>query len=83
MGGVLFALAHLCTIHPTTHPIYVFLLLINDTHIIGIVLNVLPIFLQLQKEFGTLRLLVQSTKCVNHTISLPPGFLTLESNFIF
>jgi hypothetical protein len=36
--------------------ICVFLLLVDDTHIVGLASNVLLVFLQLQEEFGTLGL---------------------------
>jgi hypothetical protein len=66
LGGVLFALAHLRAFcfTATAHPTCVFPLLTNDMHIVGLTLNVLPIFLQLQKEFGAIKNLVQLTKCV-------------------
>jgi hypothetical protein len=64
--GVLFALVFLCILDPivTTHPTCVFLSLANDTHIIGLGLDMVPIFLRLQEELGTLKLLVQPTEFV-------------------
>ncbi len=60
----------------------------NDTHIVGLMSNVLPIFLLLQEEFGALGLSMQLTKCVvwfpqklYQLISLPPGFLAFK--FVF
>jgi hypothetical protein len=49
LGGVLFALAHICTFHPTAtaHPICVFPSLENDMHIVGPTLDVLLVFLRL------------------------------------
>jgi hypothetical protein len=49
LGGMLFTLVHLCALHPTlvTHLTCVFLSLVDDKHIIGLALDVLPIFLQL------------------------------------
>jgi hypothetical protein len=42
LGGALFALTHLCTFHivTTTHPTYVYLYLVDDTHIVGPTSNV-------------------------------------------
>jgi len=88
LGGLLFAPFHLCTFRPivVAHLTCVFLKLVDDMCIINLTLNVLPIFLRLQEKFGTIRLSLQSTKCVawfpqrlNQSISLPLGFLTLES----
>jgi hypothetical protein len=64
LGGVLFALVHLHVLRPiaTTHPTYVFPSLANDMYIVGPTLYMLSIFLQLQEEFGTLRLSMQPTK---------------------
>jgi hypothetical protein len=64
-GGVLFALAHFY-IHLiiTTHLICVFPSLANDTHIVIHASDVVLILLRLQKEFTTLKLSVQPTKCV-------------------
>jgi len=66
LGGVLFALVHLCILHPiaTTHPTYVFPSLTNDTHIVGLASNMVPIFMWLQEKFVALGLLMQPTKCV-------------------
>jgi len=63
---VLFTVAHFHVLHSIiiAHPTCVFLSLVDDTHIIGSALDVLLDFLQLMKEFGTLRLLMQLTKCV-------------------
>jgi hypothetical protein len=63
---MLFPLAHFCILHPTAiaHLTCVFLLLVNDTHIVGLVSNMVPIFLQLQEEFGALGLSVQLMKCL-------------------
>ncbi len=46
LGGMLFALVHFHTFHPTiaAHRNYVFPSLINDVHIIGLTSNVLPFF---------------------------------------
>jgi hypothetical protein len=61
--------------------------LADDTHI-GLALDVVPMFLGLQKELSTLGLLVLPSKCVvwsshglNHFISFPLGFLTLDLGF--
>ncbi len=61
LGGLLFTLAHLCILCPiaTTHPTFVFPSLANDTHIVGLALDELLGFLQLQKEFKALGLLVK------------------------
>jgi hypothetical protein len=66
LGRVLFALVHFCAFCPivVTHPTCVFPSLAYDTHIVGTTLDVLLIFLRLQEEFDTLKLLVQLTKCV-------------------
>jgi hypothetical protein len=47
LGGVLFVLAHLRALHPTTttHPTCVFPLLANDMHIVGPTLDVVLVFL--------------------------------------
>jgi len=47
MGGMLFALTHLRTFHPTTttHPTCVYNSLVNDTHMVGLVSDMLAIFL--------------------------------------
>ncbi len=60
LGGMLFVLVHFFALHPTimAHPTCVFPSLANDTHIIGLASNVLPIFLRLQEEFNTLKLLM-------------------------
>jgi len=44
LGGVLFALVHLCVLHRivTTHPTCVFLSLVDDTHIVVATSDVLP-----------------------------------------
>jgi hypothetical protein len=46
LGGVLFALAHLCVLHLTalTPSTYVFVSLTNDMHTIGLALDLLPFF---------------------------------------
>ncbi len=46
LGGVLFALAHLCALHFTasTHSTYVFPSLTNDMHTIGLFLDLSPVF---------------------------------------
>jgi hypothetical protein len=56
LGGVLFALVHLCTFHPTStaHLTCVFSSLADDMHIIGPTSDVLHVFLRLQEEFGAL-----------------------------
>jgi hypothetical protein len=66
LGGMLFALTHLCIFPPIvmTHFTCVFPSLTDDTHIVGPTLDVLPIFLKLQKEFEGLRFSMQLTKCV-------------------
>jgi hypothetical protein len=58
LRGVLFALVHFCAFHPTitTHLNCVFPSLVDDMHIIGLALDMLHVFLQLQKEFGALGL---------------------------
>jgi len=58
LGGALFALAHLCALHLTiiAERTCVFHLLANDTHIVGLALDVVPIFLRLQHEFLALGL---------------------------
>jgi hypothetical protein len=60
LGRMLFALVHLFALRPiiTAHPTCVFPSLANDTHIIDLASNVLPIFLRLQEEFNTLKLLM-------------------------
>jgi hypothetical protein len=47
MGESLFILVHLRVIHPriATHPACVFPSLVDDTHIIGLTLYVVPTFL--------------------------------------
>jgi hypothetical protein len=47
--GVLFILIHLCIFCLTiaTHPTYVFFLLANDTHIVGLASNAVLVFLHL------------------------------------
>jgi hypothetical protein len=49
LGGALFVFAHLHVLCFTTtfHLTYVFILLANDTHIVGPTPNVVPVFLQL------------------------------------
>jgi len=61
LGGLLFTLTHLCIFRPiaTTHPTCVFPSLANDMHIVGLALDELLGFLQLQKEFKALGLLVK------------------------
>ncbi len=83
---MLFALVHfhvLCHVI-VAHPICVFLLLVNDTHIVGLASNVIPTFLQLQYEFSTLRFLVHQQMCslvwtqkLDHFKSLPLKVFTL------
>lgn len=65
-GGALFALAHLRVVHliTTTHATCVFPSLIDDTHIVGPISNVVPTFLQLHAELTTLRFCTQPTKSV-------------------
>jgi hypothetical protein len=60
MGESLFVLAHLRVICPivATHPCCIFPSLVDDTHIIGLALYVVPTFLQFQEELSTLSLLV-------------------------
>ncbi len=73
----------------TTSPLTcVSLSLANDTYIISLASNVVPIFLQLHQEFFALGLSMQPTKCVvcssqglDHFISLPPNFLIPNSSF--
>jgi hypothetical protein len=55
---------------------------------LGLALDVVFVYLQLQEELSTLGLSVQPTKCVvwfpqglDHSISLLPGFLTPDSSF--
>jgi hypothetical protein len=57
---MLFALTHLRVLCPTTttHPTCVFPSLVDDTHMVGPTLDVVPCFLQLQHEFLALRLLM-------------------------
>ncbi len=57
---MLFALVHICVFHPITvgHLACIFLLLVNDTHIVGLASDALPSFLRLQKEFETFGFLV-------------------------
>jgi hypothetical protein len=66
LRGVLFAPTRLCTFRPIViaHPTYVFLLLVDDTCIIGLALNVLYVFLRLHEKIGALGLSMQLTKCV-------------------
>jgi hypothetical protein len=54
---VLFAPVHLRVFHPIAigHLTCIFLLSVNDTHIIGLVSDALLIFLQLQEEFEAFR----------------------------
>jgi hypothetical protein len=65
-GRMLFALVHFRTFHPTStsHPTCVFPSLVDDMHIIGPTLDVLHVFIWLQKEFGALGFLMQLMKCV-------------------
>jgi hypothetical protein len=58
LGGMLFALTHLHALYPTiiAHPTCVFASLEDDMHIVDLALNVLFVFLWLQKEFGTIGL---------------------------
>jgi hypothetical protein len=51
-------MVHFCPI-ATTHPTCVFLSLADDTHIVGLPLDVVIVFLQLEQKFSTLKLLVQ------------------------
>jgi hypothetical protein len=50
---MLFALAHLHIFHPIAiaHPTYVFPLLVDDMHIIGLASNVVPIFYDCSMSF--------------------------------
>jgi hypothetical protein len=45
-------------------PYLCFPFVVDDTHIVGLASNVVPIFLRLQHDFSSLRLLVQPTKCI-------------------
>jgi hypothetical protein len=51
--GALFALPHLHTLHPTTttHPTCVFPSLVDDTHMVGPTLDVVPCFLYYGMNF--------------------------------
>ncbi len=54
LGGVLFALTHLHTFCPIAivHPTCVFLSLVDDTHIIGLPSDVLPIFCDCKRSLA-------------------------------
>jgi len=63
------------------------LFLVDDTHI-GLALDVVPMFLRLQKELLALGLLMLPSKCVisssqglNHFISFPLSFLYVNLGF--
>jgi hypothetical protein len=47
LGKTLFILTHFCGFHIITiaHPTYVFLLVVDGMHIVGLVLDVMPAFL--------------------------------------
>jgi hypothetical protein len=86
----LFTLAHLPAFRLTiaTHFTCVFLSLVNDTHILGLALNVILVFLRFQEELSTLNLSMQSANCVvwslsrlDHFISLFPSFFIPDSGF--
>jgi hypothetical protein len=87
---MLFTLAHLHTFRPTitTHPIYVFFSLVDDTHIVGPKSYLVPSFLHCNKKIFALGISVQLTKCVvwfphglDCFISFPPGFFTPNVGF--
>ncbi len=70
------------------HPTCVFFSLVDDTHIVDLTSNVVFSFLQLEEELSALGLSMQPTKCVvwspqrlDHSISLPFGFFTLDLGF--
>jgi len=90
LEGTLFTLVHLLALRLTitTHFIYVFPSLVNDTHILGLALDVIPVFLWLQEELSALNLSMQSAKCVvwspsrlDHFISLYLSFFIPDSGF--
>lgn len=65
LSRVLFILTHFHALHPTvTTHLNVFPSLIDDTHIVGLVSNVVFIFLRLHAKFVTLGFFIQPTKCV-------------------
>jgi hypothetical protein len=83
LGGVLFALVHLRTFHPTTttHPNCVFLLLTNDTHIVGFASNVL--FFVITKGVWHIKTFsVANKKCHLVSIGDKPIYITSSRFFL-
>jgi hypothetical protein len=85
LEGTLFTLVHLLALRLTitTHFIYVFPSLVNDTHILGLALDVIPAFLWLQEELSALNLSMQSAKCVVWSPSRLDHFISLYLSFFY